>query len=41
MKPEMDGHKPEKRTELTLEIYERYSKVHVEEGIYDEAGTPK
>jgi hypothetical protein len=33
MKPEMDKHKPEKRTELALEIYDRYSKVYVEEDI--------
>jgi hypothetical protein len=40
MKSEMDEHKPEKRMELALEIYERYSKVYVgRTDIYDEAGT--
>jgi hypothetical protein len=33
MKLEMDGHKPEKRTELALEIYEGYSEVYVEADI--------
>jgi hypothetical protein len=34
MKLEMDEHEPEKRTELALEIYERYSKVYYIRKIY-------